>query len=260
MIGSAVAGVICTATSTAANAIGVGGLPGILSINSKYFLSFALCMLVAVVIPFVLTYIVGKSKGIDRGVGVEDVTLDGSNVAAATAGTPESSVGAAVAAVTSAEAMGELTEDGTLCAAVSGTVIPLSQVDDAVFASGTMGEGVAIEPSAGEVVAPCDASVTVMMEETGHAVGLTLASGLELLIHIGLDTVEMNGDGFTAHVCKGSIVHRGDPLVTFDRKKVAAAGHKDTVLMVVTDKGSAEKVDLTTSGTAVAGVTPVIRY
>lgn len=118
----------------------------------------------------------------------------------------------------------------------------------------------AIEPSAGEVVAPCDASVTVMMEETGHAVGLTLASGLELLIHIGLDTVEMNGDGFQAHVRKGSIVHRGDPLVTFDRKKVAAAGHKDTVLMVVTDKGSAEKVDLTTSGTAVAGVTPVIRY
>lgn len=118
----------------------------------------------------------------------------------------------------------------------------------------------AIEPSAGEVVAPCDASVTVMMEETGNAVGLTLASGLELLIHIGLDTVEMNGDGFTAHVRKGSIVHRGDPLVTFDRKKVAAAGHKDTVLMVVTDKGSAEKVDLTTSGTAVAGVTPVIRY
>lgn len=99
-----------------------------------------------------------------------------------------------------------------------------------------------------------------MMEETGHAVGLTLASGLELLIHIGLDTVEMNGDGFTAHVRKGSIVHRGDPLVTFDRTKVAAAGHKDTVLMVVTDKGSAEKVDLTTSGTAVAGVTPVIRY
>lgn len=263
MIGSAVAGVICTATSTAANAIGVGGLPGILSINSKYFLSFALCMLVAVVIPFVLTYIVGKSKGIDRGVGVEDVTLDGSNVAAAaiiSAGASGSAVGAAVAAVTSAEAMGELTEDGTLCAAVSGTVIPLSQVDDTVFASGTMGEGVAIEPSAGEVVAPCDASVTVMMEETGHAVGLTLASGLELLIHIGLDTVEMNGDGFQAHVRKGSIVHRGDPLVTFDRKKVAAAGHKDTVLMVVTDKGSAEKVDLTTSGTAVAGVTPVIRY
>ena len=152
--------------------------------------------------------------------------------------------------------MGELTEDGALCAAVSGTVIPLSQVDDAVFASGTMGEGVAIEPSAGEVVAPCDASVTVMMEETGHAVGLTLASGLELLIHIGLDTVEMNGDGFQAHVRKGS----GDPLVTFDRKKVAAAGHKDTVLMVVTDKGSAEKVDLTTSGAAVAGVTSVIRY
>ena len=97
-------------------------------------------------------------------------------------------------------------------------------MDDAVFASGTMGEGVAIEPSAGEVVAPCDASVTVMMEETGHAVGLTLSSGLELLIHIGLDTVEMNGDGFTAHVCKGSIVHRGDPLVTFDRKKVARDG------------------------------------
>ena len=144
-------------------------------------------------------------------------------------------------------------------APMDGIVLPLEQLPDETFAAAILGPGCGIEPTGSTVYAPFDGKVTSIVS-TLHAVGLESTEGIELLIHIGLDTVEMNGDGFTAHVCKGSIVHRGDPLVTFDRKKVAAAGHKDTVLMVVTDKGSAEKVDLTTSGTAVAGVTPVIRY
>lgn len=260
MIGSCLAGIVCTATNTTANAIGVGGLPGILSIQPQYMGSFALCMLIAIVVPLVLVLIVGKAKGIDRGVGVEDLTLEGGEVAPGQPSISVSGAGAAVAAATSAEAMDELSSDGIIAAAATGTVIPLSQVADQVFASGAMGEGVAIEPSEGEVIAPADASVTVMMEDTGHAVGLTLASGLELLIHIGIDTVEMGGDGFEVHVHKGSIVHRGDPLVTFDRAKIAAAGHADTVMMVVTDKGTSEKLELAESGTVEAGVTPVIRY
>ncbi len=247
MIGSAIAGIICTATSTAANAIGVGGLPGILSINSKYFLSFALCMLVAVVVPFVLTYLVGRRRGIDRGVGVEDVTLEGDEVTAVPApSATEFPLGPAV--------------DGTLRAVVSGTAMPLSEVDDQVFASGTMGRGVAIDPSDGQVVAPADAVVSVMMADTGHAVGLMLGNGMEVLIHIGIDTVEMAGNGFEVHVKQGDKVHAGDPLVTFDRDKVAAAGKKDTVMEIVTDPGQAENLALTESGPVTAGTTPVVRF
>ncbi|WP_130812857.1 PTS system trehalose-specific EIIBC component [Olsenella sp. Marseille-P4559] len=247
MIGSSIAGIICTATSTAANAIGVGGLPGILSINSKYFLSFALCMLVAVVVPFALTYLVGRRKGIDRGAGVEDVTLEGDEVTA-------------VPAPSATESPLELAVDGTLRAVVSGTAMPLSEVDDQVFASGTMGRGVAIDPSDGQVVAPADAVVSVMMADTGHAVGLMLGNGMEVLIHIGIDTVEMAGDGFEVHVRQGDKVHAGDPLVTFDRDKVAAAGKRDTVMEVVTDPGQAENLALTESGPVTAGITPVVRF
>ena len=243
MIGSALAGILCTATSTAANAIGVGGLPGILSINSAYILSFAICMLIAIVVPFVLTFIVGKRKGIDRGVGVEDVTLGGEK-AAETQATPRAS----------------LATEGTIKAAVSGTIRTLASVDDGVFSSGMMGQGIAIDPNAGEVVAPCDGEVTVMMAESGHAVGLKLANDLELLIHVGLDTVDMHGAGFTAHVSQGDVVHAGQPLITFDRDAIEAAGHPDTVMMIVTGTGRAGKVELMEQGSATAGETTVITY
>lgn len=245
MIGSAIAGILCTAQGVTANAIGVGGLPGILSIQAPYWLNFLICMAVAVVVPFVLTLITGKAKGIDRGVGVEDVTLDNSELpAAAPDATPK----------------GDLVADGQIMAAVTGTVRTLASVGDGVFSSGMMGEGIAIDPSEGEVVAPCDAEVTVMMAESGHAVGLKLPNDLELLIHVGLDTVEMKGDGFDVHVKQGDVVHRGDRLISFDRAKIAAAGHPDTVMMIVTGTGQAEKLDLTEQGPCEAGKTTVIRY
>ena len=247
MIGSALAGILCTATSTAANAIGVGGLPGILSINSKYFLSFAVCMLVAIVVPFALTLIVGKRKGIDRGEGVENVSLEGEDLPA-------------TQAPAAAPAASDLVADGTIRAAVSGTIRTLASVDDGVFSSGMMGPGIAIDPSAGEVVAPCDGEVTVMMAESGHAVGLKLPNDLELLVHVGLDTVDMHGKGFTAHVRQGDVVHAGQRLITFDRDTIKAADHPDTVMMVVTGTGQAGKVELVEQGSATAGETTVITY
>ena len=247
MIGSALAGILCTATSTAANAIGVGGLPGILSINSKYFLSFAVCMLVAIVVPFALTFVVGKRKGIDRGEGVENVSLEGEDLPA-------------TQAPVAAPAASDLVADGTIRAAVSGTIRTLASVDDGVFSSGMMGPGIAIDPSAGEVVAPCDGEVTVMMAESGHAVGLKLPNDLELLVHVGLDTVDMHGKGFTAHVRQGDVVHAGQRLITFDRDTIKAVDHPDTVLMVVTGTGQAGKVELVEQGSATAGETTVITY
>ncbi|MDP9858397.1 PTS system trehalose-specific IIC component [Olsenella profusa DSM 13989] len=247
MIGSALAGILCTATSTAANAIGVGGLPGILSINSKYFLSFAVCMLVAIVVPFALTFVVGKRKGIDRGEGVENVSLEGEDLPA-------------TQAPAAAPAASDLVADGTIRAAVSGTIRTLASVDDGVFSSGMMGPGIAIDPSAGEVVAPCDGEVTVMMAESGHAVGLKLPNDLELLVHVGLDTVDMHGKGFTAHVRQGDVVHAGQRLITFDHDTIKAADHPDTVMMVVTGTGQAGKVELVEQGSATAGETTVITY
>ena len=135
-----------------------------------------------------------------------------------------------------------------------------ASVDDGVFSSGMMGPGIAIDPSAGEVVAPCDGEVTVMMAESGHAVGLKLANDLELLIHVGLDTVDMHGTGFTAHVSQGDVVHAGQPLITFDRGAIKAAGHPDTVMMIVTGTGNAGKVELVEQGSATAGETTVITY
>ena len=253
MIGSSIAGVICTATSTAANAIGVGGLPGILSINSRFFLSFAICMVVAIAVPFALTYIVGKRRGIDRGVGAEDGAPEGEATgalvdAASTADAPAPSAHADVVA------------DGSIKAVVNGTARTLASVEDGVFSSGMMGEGIAIDPFDGEVIAPCDAKVTVMMAESGHAVGLRLPNDLELLIHIGLDTVEMKGDGFTTHIDQGDTVRSGQRLVSFDRDKIAAAGHKDTVMMIVTSVGRAGKLDFVSKGRVESGKTTVIEY
>jgi PTS system trehalose-specific IIC component len=244
MIGSSLAAIVCTATGTTANAIGVGGLPGILSIQPAYIASFAICMLIALVVPFALTFVIGKRKGIDKGVGVEDVSLEGDEVAA----------------IPAAQDLSSLSVDGTLRAVVSGTAVPLSEVEDQVFASGTMGKGIGIRPTAGEVVAPADALVTVMMAETGHAVGLKLGNGMEVLIHVGIDTVEMNGDGFEVHVRQGQLVHAGDPLVSFDRAKIAAAGKKDTVMEIVTEPGEAGELTLTESGSVKAGKTPVIKF
>ena len=244
MIGSSLAAIVCTATGTTANAIGVGGLPGILSIQPAYIASFAICMLIAVVVPFTLTFVIGKRKGIDKGVGVENVSLEGNEVAA----------------IPAAQDLSSLSVDGTLRAVVTGTAVPLSEVEDQVFASGTMGKGIGIRPTEGEVVAPADALVTVMMAETGHAVGLKLGNGMEVLIHVGIDTVEMNGDGFEVHVRQGQLVHAGDPLVSFDRAKIAAAGKKDTVMEIVTEPGEAGELTLTESGSVKAGKTPVIKF
>lgn len=99
-----------------------------------------------------------------------------------------------------------------------------------------------------------------MMANSGHAVGLKLPNDLELLIHIGLDTVEMQGDGFTTYVDQGDMVHSGQRLVSFDRDKIAAAGHKDTVMMIVTSVGRAGKLELVSKGEVEAGKTTVIGY
>lgn len=219
MTGSCIAAILSTAMRCTANSIGVGGLPGILSMQSQSMLPYALCMLVAFCAPFMLTVAVGKRKGIDRQAEEES---------------------AAAAIEEAAEkALAEMNVE-SVKACVSGKVIPLSEVNDGVFSQGVMGDGVGIIPDEDVILAPCDAKVSTLIEDSKHAVGLQLGNGVELLIHVGLDTVSMKGDGFRYFVKEGDIVKTGDKLIQFDREKIKAAGHPDTVVFLVTENAGKE--------------------
>lgn len=142
---------------------------------------------------------------------------------------------------------GETPDEEVVLSPLTGTVLELSQVKDEVFASGAMGAGIAVEPTEGKVYAPFDAEVSAFFE-TGHAIGLTSGYGLELLIHIGLDTVSMQGDGFTPKVKNGDAVKKGQLLLEFDIDKIHARGLAATSPLIIT---SGEKPILTHSGDSV---------
>ncbi len=247
MIGSACGAVISIGTGVEAYSIGVGGLPGILSIKPQFWLNFLIAMLAAVAAPFVLTILVGSRKlsAADRGLSAAAAEPAAPSVAPDAEEQPQAEPPAAGA-------------EG-VTAPLSGRVIPMEEIPDQVFSQGILGEGVGIEPTGNVVVAPADATVCSVMEDSRHAVGLTLDNGAELLIHVGIDTVSMNGDGFQLHVKAGDRVHLGDKLITFDPEKIKAAGHPTTTAFLVTDPG-----DLTptfeTNVDAQAGRTVVIRF
>ena len=247
MIGSACGAVISIGTGVEAYSIGVGGLPGILSIKPQFWLNFLIAMLAAVAAPFVLTILVGSRKlsAADRGLSTAAAEPAAPSVAPDAEEQPQAEPPAAGA-------------EG-VTAPLSGRVIPMEEIPDQVFSQGILGEGVGIEPTGNVVVAPADATVCSVIEDSRHAVGLTLDNGAELLIHVGIDTVSMNGDGFQLHVKEGDRVRLGDKLITFDPEKIKAAGHPTTTAFLVTDPG-----DLTptfeTNVDAQAGRTVVIRF
>ena len=230
MIGSACAAVVCVATSTTANAIGVGGLPGILSIQPAYMGSFAICTLIAVVVPFVLTCVAGKRR------------------LAAAGGVPADDPVPVAVTVQTVPAKVQ-----SLCAFLSGKAIAITEVPDQVFSQKVLGDGLAIEPTDSTLVAPADGEISVVMDGSNHACGMKLANGMEILMHIGLDTVDMNGDGFTAHIKEGDKVKAGDRLVSFDPAKIKAAGHPATTMLVITEEAKGCKPVFHTGKTVTAG-------
>ena len=203
MIGSAFAAMFSVSTGVTAVSIGVGGLPGILSIFPQYMIQFAIAMVIAIVIPFVLTYVMGKKK-------LTDVDLYGK------------------------QNKNEVLE---FVSPVEGKVMELSEVEDKVFSQGIMGNGFAVELTSGTVRAPFSGEVTVVFP-TGHAIGMKRADGLEVLIHIGMDTVQLNGKGFSLKVKQGDYVSAGDVLVEVDLDYIKSEG-KSLVSPVVFPNGQA---------------------
>ena len=257
MIGSCIAAMVSVGFGVEAFSIGVGGLPGILSIKTPYYLPFLAARAIAVVVPFVLTLIVGSRKLTSAERGKTDGAAAGTDSSAAEL-TAENGSQSGTAEEASAGNEMELT--GEIKSVLSGRVIPNEEVEDNVFSQKIMGDGVAVEPEDTVVKAPADATVTVVMKESCHACGLTLANGLELLIHVGIDTVDMNGDGFQLFVDEGQKVRAGDPLIQFDPEKIRAAGHPLTTMLIVTGEGNAKNVAMHSGIEAKAAETTVITY
>lgn len=238
MIGSAAAAIAAALGQVRAGAIGVGGLPGILSILPQYMPMFAAAMAIAAAVPFTLTCMVGKRKGI--GCPAEEAAKDqgGEETKSPPSRKPHPS---------------EEGKAAWLAAFSTGRLIPIEQVPDQVFAGKMLGDGIAIEPEEGLLAAPADGTVAAVMEESRHACGLKLDHGMELLFHIGLDTVAMNGDGFDCLVKTGDRVKRGQPLIVFDRDKIRAAGYSDVTMMIITNMGNVSQVSWEPEGRVEAG-------
>lgn len=230
MIGSGLAAVLCVAAGTTANAIGVGGIPGILSIQPPFMIPFAVCMLIAFTVPFVLTVIAGRKRlSAETKEETEEKTEEKAKQ-----------------------------ESGTFTAFLTGKAIPIEEVGDGVFSAKIMGDGMAILPESGILYAPVDAVVAAVMPESKHACGLRMENGMEMILHIGIDTVKMQGDGFEYLIEDGQKVCAGTPLIRFDRSKIRAAGHSDVTVCIITNQGSAQElqfytgIDVKANQTAIA--------
>ena len=243
MIGSSLAAIISVATKTAATAIGVGGIPGILSIQPQHIPSFAIAMIVAIAVPFTLTFFVGLKKlsAEDRGLGSAD-----------SKGT-ESKKESVVSSVTKKDIKPEFK------AFSDGKVITLKELNDGVFSEGVVGEGLAVIPEGDMVYAPCEATVSLVMADTKHAVGLKLDNGVELILHVGIDTANMKGEGFEYFVEKGQRIRPGEKLIKFDKEKIKEAGHKDEVVCVITSP-NAKNIKFHTGVLAKANDTVIIEF
>jgi glucose-specific phosphotransferase system IIA component len=145
-----------------------------------------------------------------------------------------------------------------LKAFLSGKVIPIEEVNDPVFSTKILGDGLAIEPTDNIVLAPCDGVVSMTMPDTKHAIGITTANGMKLLIHVGIDTVHLKGEGFQLFAEKGSRIKAGDKLIQFDDKLIQEQGYSLTCILAVVNFDHYPSMKLHTNIETVAGETTII--
>ncbi|HEM2779286.1 TPA: PTS glucose transporter subunit IIA [Streptococcus suis] len=234
LIAGAIGGAFASILGLAGNGMGVTIIPGAtLYVGNGQLFQYILMVVVSFALGFALTYLFGY----------EDEEKEVKKPSASTQETAE----------TLEEAETGLVAEETLVSPLSGDVVALENVNDPVFSSGAMGKGLAVKPSEGVVYAPADAEVTIAFE-TGHAYGLKTASGAELLIHIGIDTVSMNGNGFEKLVAAGDKVKAGTPIAKFDAAKIAEAGLDDTTMIIVTNTADFAEVSPLAEGTITHGV------
>ena len=232
LIAGAIGGGLASILGLAGTGNGITIIPGtMLYIGNGQLLQYLLMVAVSFVLGFALTYMFGY----------EDEEEVASEVATERLVQEETTGNIPVAP-----------QNETIQTPIVGDVVALENVDDPVFSSGAMGQGIAVKPSQGVVYAPADAEVSIAFA-TGHAYGLKTANGAEILIHVGIDTVTMNGEGFEQKVAQGDKVKAGDVLGTFDSNKIAAAGLDDTTMIIVTNTADYASVTPVASGSVVKG-------
>ena len=217
MSASALSGLLSTVFGVQANSIGIGGLPAILSIKPQYWAIFAIIMVVDIVVAMVLTFLFHKTGFLTK---TEENGHAQEALKEASEGLVEPTV---------------LAETAEVVSPLTGQVKPLSQATDPVFSSGVMGQGVVIEPSQGELVSPVNGTVTVLFP-TKHAVGIVSEEGVEMLMHIGMNTVSLDGKGFEAHVAQGDKVRVGQKLISFDMDVIQKAGLVTETPVIITNQ------------------------
>ena len=227
LVAGAAGGWLASILGLAGTGFGITIIPGTLLYLNGQVLQYIFMVLVTTGLGFGLTYAFGYKDA-------------------------EEEVTEAKEVVEANEAAAPVLADETIVSPIVGQMFDLKDVNDPVFSSGAMGQGIAVKPSEGVVYAPADAEVTIAFA-TGHAYGLKTAKGAEILIHVGIDTVSMNGDGFDQKVAQGDKVKAGDVLGTFDAAKIAAAGLDDTTMVIVTNTADYASVTPVAEGTVAKG-------
>ncbi|WP_225742302.1 sucrose-specific PTS transporter subunit IIBC [Streptococcus sp. Marseille-Q5112] len=232
LIAGAIGGGLASILGLAGTGNGITIIPGtMLYIGNGQLPQYLLMVAVSFALGFALTYMFGYEDEKEVATEVETERL----VQEETTGNIPASL-----------------QNETLVTPIVGDVVALADVNDPVFSSGAMGQGIAVKPSQGVVYAPADAEVSIAFP-TGHAFGLKTTDGAEVLIHVGIDTVTMNGEGFEAKVAQGDKVKAGDVLGTFDSNKIAAAGLDDTTMVIVTNTADYASVAPVATGSVAKG-------